>query len=148
MSANWFATASDDKTGVRKLSLSFTITGGKPNDGRVLNAGPHNLIYQAGILVPKSLRGAVASIDAAGNLVTDLEEAQLEGAPRDESLRIICGGHETLGLHSGYADQPELTFVAIINDAGKLELGIVGENAAAMLSIPAGASVEVRWDAD
>lgn len=96
--------------------------------------------------VPKSLRGSVVSIDAAGNLITDLEAAQFDEAPRDEQLRIKCGGHETLGLHDGYESQPELTFVAIINADGKLELGIVGESAAALLSIPSGVSVEALWE--
>ncbi|MDA7979856.1 MAG: SAM-dependent chlorinase/fluorinase [Pirellulales bacterium] len=94
----------------------------------------------------KSLRGTVALVDSAGNLITDLNAAQFDGVPRDESLRIHCGGHETLGLHANYAEQPELTFVAILNEAGQLELGIVGENAAAMLGIPAGTAVEVKWD--
>ncbi len=90
----------------------------------------------------------MTSIDGAGNLITDLQASQFEGAPRDERLRITCGGHETLGLHDGYEGQPELTFVAIINGESQLELGIVGENAAALLSIPSGAPVEASWDAD
>lgn len=96
--------------------------------------------------MPKSLRGKVTSVDDAGNLTTDLTAAQLDGVPRDESLRVACGGHETLGLHDGYEAQPELTFVAIINPQGLLELGIVAENAAAMLGIPVGAAVTLTWE--
>ncbi|HVX10498.1 MAG TPA: SAM-dependent chlorinase/fluorinase [Pirellulales bacterium] len=97
------------------------------------------------VILPRSLRGSVESIDSFGNLITDITEAMLADVPRDESVRIICDEHETLGIFRTYADQPPATLLAIIGSSGRLELAIVEENAAAMLGIRAGAPVEVTW---
>jgi S-adenosylmethionine hydrolase len=65
--------------------------------------------------------------------------------PRDESVRITCDEHETLGIFRTYADQPPATLVALLGSSGRLELAIVEENAAAMLGIRTGVPVTVTW---
>lgn len=52
-------------------------------------------------------------------------------------LQIYCGGP--------YADQPEMTLIALFGSNDRLELAIVGDSAAAMLGVRSGAPVSVEW---
>ncbi|HWB09996.1 MAG TPA: SAM-dependent chlorinase/fluorinase [Pirellulales bacterium] len=97
------------------------------------------------VILPRTIRGSVELIDSFGNLITDITESMLDGAPRDESVRITCDEHETLGIFRTYSDQPPATLVALVGSSGRLELAIVGENAAAMLGIRTGTPVTVSW---
>jgi hypothetical protein len=87
----------------------------------------------------------VASVDSFGNLITSITAEMLEGVPRDERVRIYCGEHETCGIFRTYADQPEMTLIALVGSSGHLELAIVGDSAAAMLGEGVGAEVRVEW---
>jgi S-adenosylmethionine hydrolase len=78
-------------------------------------------------------------------LITDITDSALADAPRDESVRVICDEHETLGIFHAYAEQPEMTLMALVGPSGCLELAIVGDSAAAMLGVQVGAAVEVVW---
>jgi S-adenosylmethionine hydrolase len=93
----------------------------------------------------RKIEGAVQAIDSFGNLITNITAAALADVPRDESLSIVCDEHETRGLFETYADQPEMTFMALIGSSGYLELAIVGESAALMLGVPVGSPVVVSW---
>ena len=95
--------------------------------------------------MPRKLNGSVRSIDSFGNLITDITDGALAAAPRDESVRVVCDEHETLGIFQDYADQPEMTLMALVGASGFLELAIVGDSAAAMLGVQVGAAVEVLW---
>jgi S-adenosyl-L-methionine hydrolase (adenosine-forming) len=64
-----------------------------------------------------------------------------------EQVRIQCGEHETFGIFRTYADQPEMTLIALVGSSGKLELAIVGDSAAIMLGERAGAPVLITWPA-
>ena len=75
------------------------------------------------------IQGSVVSITAAGSLVTDLTADQLRAAPRDERTQIRCDEHFTQGLFPSNHGEPEMTFLAILDDSGPLQLEIVGENA-------------------
>ena len=44
-----------------------------------------------------------------------------------------------------YADQPEMTLIALVGSSGKLELAIVGDSAAIMLGVRVGTPVTVTW---
>lgn len=46
--------------------------------------------------MPQKIEGTVVSIDAAGNLVTDIAAAQLDGLPNDQSVVVRCDEHETV----------------------------------------------------
>ena len=89
--------------------------------------------------------GKVISITESGDLVTDISEDQLSGAPRDENTVIACDGHETRGIFGPDHDEPELTLIAIVNDSGAMQLSLVGESAQAFFGIQTGQEVVVRW---
>jgi len=69
----------------------------------------------------------------------------LAGAPVDDSVTISCDEHETVGIFTTYADQPEMTLIALVGSSGQLELAIVNDSAAAMLGVGEGTKVTVCW---
>ena len=91
------------------------------------------------------IEGKVVSVDAAGNLVTDIMTEQLERAPSDDTVSIRCDEHETTGIYTKDHSQPEMTFIAVIGESGQLQLMIVGESAHLMLGIRVGEEVVVAW---
>jgi hypothetical protein len=91
------------------------------------------------------IQGSVQSIDSFGNLITDIEAGALADVPRGEETTVMCDDHETRGIFNAYADQPEMTLIALLGSSGKLELAIVGESAAAMLGVPVGTPVTITW---
>jgi len=94
------------------------------------------------------IEGRIESIDSFGNLISDITADKLEGLPRGEQqVSIECDEHETHGIFRTYADQPEMTLIALVGSAGRLELAIVGESAAAMLGVKAGTPISVKWNA-
>jgi S-adenosylmethionine hydrolase len=96
-------------------------------------------------LVSSRIEGKVVAITADGDLVTDITSQQLEGVPRDERVRVCCDEHETVGIFSPDHGEPDSTFLALIGDAGTLELAIVGLSAGDMLGIRVGEKVVVEW---
>jgi S-adenosylmethionine hydrolase len=95
--------------------------------------------------VAGKLLGEVVSIDASGNLITDITEGQLEGIPRDESVSVACDGHKTFGIFSADQQQPEMTLLAVLNVDGRLAISLVGESAESFLGIRTGSAVVVSW---
>jgi S-adenosylmethionine hydrolase len=96
-------------------------------------------------VVGKRISGKVVEIDSFGNLITDISREALAAAPTNESVRITCDEHQTLGIFRTYADQPDMTLIALIGSTDRLELAIVGDSAAAMLGVRAGTPVVVEW---
>ena len=90
------------------------------------------------------LEGVVASATDSGDMLTDLAHAQLTDVPRDERTAVSCGGHQTIGLYGPDHNEPEMTFLAIVDEEG-LRLTIVGESAKAMLGLKVGDAVVVEW---
>ena len=103
------------------------------------------LSWKEALVLPGKIQGSVLSVDSFGNLITDITEAMLAAAPRDETVRITCDEHETLGIFRAYSDQPASTLIALVGSSGRLELAIVDDSAAAMLGIGPGAPVTVAW---
>ena len=95
--------------------------------------------------MPGKIEGSVVAITAAGSLVTDLTAEQLRAAPRDERTQVRCDEHVTQGLFPPNHGEPEMTFLAVLDDSGPLLLQIVGENASLMLGIRVGQRVIVEW---
>jgi len=91
------------------------------------------------------IAGRVASVNVQGDLVTDISIEQISHVPRDESVRISFGGHETVGLYPDSHDQPAATLVAKLSNSGFLEIGIVGISLSAMLGINTGEPVQLEW---
>ena len=103
------------------------------------------LSWKEALVLPGRIQGSVLSVDSFGNLITDITETMLAAAPRDESVRVVCDEHETLGIFRAYSDQPACTLIALIGSSGRLELAIVDDSAAAMLGVGPGAEVTVAW---
>lgn len=93
----------------------------------------------------QKIEGKVVSVDQNGDLVTDITANQLTDVPRDERVFVSCDEHETMGIYGPDHGQPEMTLLAVINDAGCLKLSIVGESARLMLGIDVGEKVVVSW---
>ena len=91
------------------------------------------------------IEGTVQSIDSFGNLITNIPADALVNVPRGEETAIVCDEHETRGIFTTYADQPEMTLIALVGSSGHLELAIVGESAAMMLGVRVGTPVTVQW---
>ena len=91
------------------------------------------------------IQGEVVSIDAQGNLVTDITEIQLEGVPRDDRVTVTCDGHRTLGIFPLNHQEPKMTLLAYCNADQHLSLALVGDSASKFLGIRPGAAVMIRW---
>ncbi len=96
-------------------------------------------------IVGQSITGEIVEIDSFGNLISNITADQLATAPRDESVRVACDGHETFGIFATYGEQPAMTLVAIVGSSGTLELAIVDDSAQMMLGVHVGAEVQVVW---
>ena len=90
--------------------------------------------------------GAVIEIDAFGNLITNITTDMLAGRLTDRRACVVCNIYETWGIYHAYAEQPSGTLVALIGSSGRLELALVGDNAARRLGIGVGSPVTVAWE--
>lgn len=93
----------------------------------------------------KRIKGVVTSITPEGNLVTDITADRLGSAPRNESVKIRCEEHLTIGIYPPDHKEPPMTYLALLPEGAPMELTLVGENASLFLSIPLGAAVVVEW---
>ena len=91
------------------------------------------------------IEGHVASIGDKGDLITDITVDQVANVPRDDSVRIRFGGHETLGIYPADHDQPPSTMVASLDHSGFLKIEIVGVSLSEMLGIKANTPVVIDW---
>ena len=89
--------------------------------------------------------GTVASIGDGGNLITDISNEQVSEVPRDDSVTIKFGGHETFGLFPAEHGQPDATMVGSLGSSGFVEIEIVGIPLAEMLGIRVGETVMIGW---
>jgi S-adenosylmethionine hydrolase len=91
------------------------------------------------------IEGVVVAYGPTGNLVTDISNDRLKGAPAVEGVRITCDEHETIGIFpADHKDEP-CTLLAILGESGFLELTIVGESAKVMLGVRLKEKVVVKW---
>jgi S-adenosyl-L-methionine hydrolase (adenosine-forming) len=95
---------------------------------------------------PDRIDGAVIEIDSFGNLITNLTSDMLVGRPTDRRACVVCNIFETWGVYHAYAEQPNGTLVALIGSSGRLELALVGDNAARRLGISVGSPVTLAWE--
>lgn len=92
------------------------------------------------------IQGKVIEITPEGDLVTDLNAAQLAGVARTSDTKVLVDEeHETFGIFSPEHDQPPMTLVAIMATDGPLRLHLVSDSASMMLGVRVGAPVEVSW---
>ncbi len=97
-------------------------------------------------VVDEKIRGEVISIDSFGNLITNIAYDLLAGKPTDSRACVVCGIYETFGIYHTYGEQAPGMLVALIGSAGRMELAIVGDNAAARLGVSIGTPVVVAWE--
>jgi S-adenosyl-L-methionine hydrolase (adenosine-forming) len=95
---------------------------------------------------PMRIDGSVLEIDSFGNVITNITAAMLAGRATDKRACIACNIYETWGIYHTYADQPRGTLCALIGSSGRLELAIVGDNAAARLGLKVGMPVAIAWE--
>ena len=95
--------------------------------------------------VASTIEGTVASVNSAGDLVTDIDLARLADVPRDQSVSVSFGPHETVGIHEKDHGEPDSTLIAVLGDSGFLEIGIVGLNISEMLGVGVGAQITIKW---
>ena len=98
------------------------------------------------IVVDEKVRGQVISIDSFGNLITNITHDLLAGRPNDSRACVVCGIYETFGIYRAYGEQAEGMLVALIGSSHRLELAIVGDNAAVRLGVSVGTPVVVAWE--
>jgi hypothetical protein len=92
------------------------------------------------------IEGAVIEIDSFGNLITNITADLLAGRPTDRRVCIVCNIYETWGVYRAYAEQPQGMLIALVGSSNRLELALVGDNAARRLGIAVGAPVTVAWE--
>ncbi len=91
------------------------------------------------------ITGEIVSVDAQGNLVTNITREMLAEVPSDDSVAVRCDDHETRSIFDSCADQPPMTLVAVIGSHDHLEIAIVDDSAKIMLGVEVGTPVEVVW---
>ena len=90
--------------------------------------------------------GTVLEIDSFGNLITNITAEMLADRPTDKRACVVCSIYETWGIYHTYADQPQGTLCALIGSNGRLELAIVGDNAAGRLGLKVGMPIVIAWE--
>jgi len=92
---------------------------------------------------PGSVEGQVLTIDSFGNLITNITVDLLGDVPRDERTRIAIGDRQITGIGRTYGTRPEGTLIALVGSSGRLEVAVVGGNAAATLHVGGGTPVSL-----
>ena len=95
---------------------------------------------------PNRIDGSVMEIDVFGNLITNIGAELLVGRPTDRRECVVCNIYETWGIFRTYDDQPRGTLIALVGSSGRLELAMVGDNAARRLGIRLGSPVTLAWE--
>lgn len=94
-----------------------------------------------------SLLGEVIHVDGFGNLVTNLEHAQLRGFPA-RGLSVSIAGVRLASVSPSYSAVPEGAAVAVIGSWGFLEIAVRNGSAAAAFPAGVGTPVTVSREAE
>lgn len=93
----------------------------------------------------KKIVGNVVSLSETRGLATDIDAVQLKDVPRDESVCIAFGGHQTVGIYPEDHGQADSTLIAILSESDSLRIGLTGISIAEILGLGVGESVMVTW---
>ena len=121
------------------LGLEATMLG--PLTSEVTKLDLPTAVEQAG-----RIRGQIIAIDSFGNLATNIPAKMLAGRPTDGRVCIVCGLYETYGIYRTFGEQSQGMLVALVNSSGRVELALVGDNAATQLGVAVGTPVVVAWE--
>jgi hypothetical protein len=111
---------------------------GPPFDVATLVALPANAPRR----LAAALVGQIDSIDAFGNLITNVREADLPAGDRC-AIAIRIGARQTIGISRCYSDRPPGCLLALVGSSGRLEIAINGGNAAKELDVARGAELHI-----
>jgi hypothetical protein len=93
--------------------------------------------------VGQALVGLVESVDAFGNLITNIGETDLPSGDR-RAFSIALGGVRFTGIGRTYSDRPVGSLLALIGSSRRLEISVKEGNAAAILAVGPGAEVRIE----
>ena len=88
-----------------------------------------------------SITGEILYIDSFGNLITNINHADVETLGNPASLVVDCGGRQIRGIVPTYGAALSGEFVALFDSQGRLEVAKVGGNAAQELQLQVGDAV-------
>jgi S-adenosylmethionine hydrolase len=95
---------------------------------------------------PMRIEGEVLEIDSFGNLITNITAEMLGNRPNDHRVCVVFNIYETWGIYRTYGNQLKGTLCAVIGSNDRVELAIVGDNAAKRLGIEVGTPVVLAWE--
>jgi hypothetical protein len=93
--------------------------------------------------VGAALVGRIQSIDAFGNLISNIREADLP-AGDFSTVSIGLGVGQIVGINHCYSDRPVGSLLALINSSGFLEIAVNGGNAAKVLDVAPGIEFYIK----
>ncbi len=91
-----------------------------------------------------AITGEILYIDSFGNLITNIDQADVKSLGHPASLVVDCGGRQIRGIVPTYGAALDGEFVALFDSQGRLEVAIVGGNAARELQLQVGETVVVK----
>ncbi|MGE5194458.1 MAG: S-adenosyl-l-methionine hydroxide adenosyltransferase family protein [Deltaproteobacteria bacterium] len=93
--------------------------------------------------IGQTLIGRVESVDAFGNLITNVREADLPAGERGCFL-VYLGDSRIAGVSRCYADVSSGQLLALIGSSGSLEIAVNGGSAARQIGVSVGTEVRVE----
>jgi len=94
--------------------------------------------------LPGRIEGHVLRIDSFGNLITDIPGSMLADAAA-ELIHVACKGKRAVAHVRCYAQGHPGTLASLIGSSDRLEVAVIGGNAAAALGAAVGDPVTVAW---
>lgn len=92
---------------------------------------------------PGRIEGQILMVDSFGNLITNITVDMLVDMPDDERTLLAIKDRQITGISHTYGNHPEGTLVALVGSSGRLEVAIVGGNAATTLHGGVGTRVTI-----
>jgi S-adenosyl-L-methionine hydrolase (adenosine-forming) len=88
--------------------------------------------------------GKILFADSFGNLITNIQVADLPAGVEPESITVETEKHRIIGINQTYEESPPTTPIALFGSSGWLELAVVQGSAAVQLGLQIGENVSLR----
>lgn len=92
----------------------------------------------------RRLIGSILRIDGFGNVITDIELADVRQIPTTEFV-VSCNQEQIAGISQTYGQHPPGTLIALFGSQGHLELAVVNGNAAVRLGAKRLGTIVLSW---
>jgi len=89
----------------------------------------------------RQICGCVLYVDSFGNLITNIDQQQIEQVSGTKELSVSCAGRTVRGIVRAYGHADAGSLVALIGSNGLLEIAVVQGSAARQLGVEAGQEV-------